>query len=116
MNNTRYEDRIAHPCKAANSDPAQSPTHGLLCRYAKWLMAAIKRNESVPIHNAPAVLLLRTKRTQGRKGEKDGLTTKVNQSQIKNKLRDLHDGNVSLPPDLVTSSSSPVVVVHDNMY
>lgn len=42
-------------------------------------------------------------------------TAEVDQAQIKDELCDLHDGNVSLPPDLVACSCSPVVVVHDDV-
>jgi hypothetical protein len=43
-------------------------------------------------------------------------TAEVDQSEIENELRDLHDGHVSFPPDLVACCCSPVVVIHDDMY
>lgn len=43
------------------------------------------------------------------------LTAKVDKTEIEDELGDLKDRHVSLPPDLVASSGSPVVVVHDDV-
>lgn len=41
---------------------------------------------------------------------------KVNDEQVDDELSDLHGGEVSFPPDLGSSSSGVVVIVHDHMH
>lgn len=47
---------------------------------------------------------------------KVGVSAKVNSEQINDELGDLHGCQVTLPPDLGTSSSAEVVVIHKDMH
>lgn len=42
--------------------------------------------------------------------------TEVNDDKINNELSDLKGSQVLLPPNLGTSSSAEIIVVHQNMY
>ena len=48
-------------------------------------------------------------------GSEVGVGAKVDDEKVDDKLEDLHGGQVLLPPDLCTTGSRVIVVVHDDV-